>query len=122
MPEFVIVILIGLGALLPFFFLSATAFDRLVRRLHKDHLDEWRRSGGPVGFFWRPAEGILATSLPAFMMAGFGWPFRMPSVLKDDPSAKRDQIILRLCLVIWNVGVISLFAFLLRRYGFPPRV
>jgi hypothetical protein len=106
MPD--IVFVVGLLILLPFFFIAALAYDRLACRLHDLYPEEWRAAGRPVGFFWRPSEGPLYGSPIAFVKASLGWAFRLPAALATDPPSKRDQARYRICLVVWNAGVLIL--------------
>ena len=121
MPEFFIVFFIGVVLLLPFCFLAALAQDRLTRRLHDSFPEAWRSAGAPIGWFWRPPEGKSVAGQIAFMKATLWWVFRLPKELVGDRASTRDQLILRACLAVWNVGCIGLFAFVLTRYGFPPK-
>ena len=121
MPPVFVEFLIGTLLLLPFFFLASLNHDRLVRLLYEKHRADWDQARGPVGFFWRPPTGILTTSLPAFMKSSMTWAFRLPAPLAADPAAKRPLLLLRIGLVTWNVGMLSLFALIVHRHGFPPR-
>ena len=119
MPDVLLIIVPAALGLLPFFFLAALNHDRLVRRLHERHRDEWTRQGGPRGFFWAPPEVLPATSLMAFLKSSMTWAFRLPGPLAADAEAKRPHLLMRVGLIVWNVGILALFAFLLTRYGFP---
>ena len=122
MPEFFVVILVGSAVLLPFGLMAALAYDRLARRLHDSFPEAWRSAGGPIGYFWRPPGAPHPQSLWAFGKALMVWPFRLPPELQQDSAARRDQRFLRIGLILWNTGVIGLFALVIGRYGFPPRV
>src|SRR6266851_2214270 len=97
----------GITTLLPFGLLAVFAYDRLVRRLHELHPNEWRTSGGPRGWFWKPPGGLLPTSNSAFVTASMSWAFRLPAAIASDQAARRAQYMLRLGLIIWNIGIVS---------------
>jgi hypothetical protein len=120
-PDVLLICVPAVLGLLPFGFLAVFHHDRLVRRLYERHRDEWSRLGGPVGFFWRPPEGLGATSLMAFMKSSMMWAFRLPEPPAKDAEARRPHILMRIGLILWNLGCLALFAFLFTRYGFPPR-
>jgi hypothetical protein len=120
-PEFFLVAFGGIAILAPFGFFAARTQDRLIRTFHDLHLEEWTNYGGPRGWFWKPPGNLMPTAVMSFMHASSTWVFRLPSSLASDPKARRDQLQLRLWVFLWNGGVISLFAFLFIRFGFPPR-
>lgn len=119
MPAVFGTFLIGVVILLPFFFLAALNFDRLVRRLFEHHREEWNRLGGPRGYFWTPPEGALPTAGVAFMKCSMAWVFRLPDPLASDPEARRLQTRLRLSVLVWNAGCLTLFGVLYKLHGFP---
>jgi len=106
---------VAIPILLPFFFMAVLSHDRLVRRLYEHHPEEWKNAGGGIGFFWRPPEKLLATALPAFLRSAMTWAFRLPPPLANDPECRRTLRFLRIGLIVWNVGMLSLFAFLIMK-------
>jgi hypothetical protein len=114
-----VIFLAGALVLLPFFFLAATSYDRLVRRLSEQHPEEWNRLGAPRGFFWSPPNGFNPSSGVAFIRSSLSWPFRLPAVLGSDPEVRRLHARLRLGVIVWNCGFLALLAYLGIRYRFP---
>lgn len=122
MPDAFLTFLIGAALLLPFYFVTTFSFDRLVRRLHEHHREEWTRRGEPTGFFWKaPGTRRDPPALTAFMRAAASWPFRAPAPLANDPSARPLLLRMRVALLVWNLGLVALVAWILLRHGFPPR-
>jgi hypothetical protein len=111
------VLLVGILCLLPFAGLAILAQDRLTRRLCESFPEAWDQAGRPVGWFWRPSDA-LHCSVQAFLKATLVWPFRSPPVLAGDQASKRDQRLMRLGLVVWNLGVLGKCAYALTRHGF----
>jgi hypothetical protein len=120
MPEVFPAFLIGVILLLPFFFLATTSHDRLVRRLYEQHREDWKKAGGPKGFFWSPPEKLPSTALMAFMKSSMTWAFRPPAPLSGDPECRKHLVRLRVGLLVWNLGCLTLFGILYKAYGFPP--
>jgi hypothetical protein len=102
-------------ALLPFLLASFVLFDLLVRRLYTFHRASWEGAGSPHGFLYRPLEtrrGPLTKpgSSLAMQHAAFVWLFRAPRWVSDDAVAKAWLTWFRLCVLAWNLGIVSVFA------------
>jgi hypothetical protein len=119
MPEFFWVFLGGIALMLPFGYMATRGLDKLVRKLYEQHPEEWKVYGGPRGYFWKPSGDLPLTATVAFVKAGLSWPFRLPPPLAQDRDALHIQLMLRIGVVTWNVGIIALFILLHMRYGFP---
>jgi len=107
----VILALILLGFLLS----ALTSFDRLVKLEYGKYKDDWTRDGKPAGFFWRAGERGWFEFAPYFARNKLSlfWLFRTPSWAAADPEAKGQLKRLRICVLVWNAGVIAFFIFYL---------
>src|SRR6185295_12779935 len=113
MPDVYWVFPAGVVLLLPFFFLASLSHDRLMRLFHDQYPEHWRAAGSPRGFFWKPQGDLPLASSAASMRAIMLWAFRPPQVLTENPLARRSLVLLRLGVVVWNIGIVALFAFVL---------
>jgi hypothetical protein len=93
-------------------FYSFAVFDRLLRAEYELHRPEWERDGRPAGFFWRAPECDFMTSAFARTRLLFSWLFTTPDWISDSPKLAALLRRQRLAVLIWNVGMLALLAFL----------
>jgi hypothetical protein len=86
-------------------------FDQLVRLEYSSYRTNWEKDGGPAGFFWTSPEhrtfrGRLTRSLTRSRVS-LTWLFTTPEWIQVDEQARRLVRRLRILVLIWNVGIIS---------------
>jgi hypothetical protein len=100
-----------------FLFLVLTAafliFDQLVKLEYRKYRTEWEKDGKPHGFFWKPPESPLVRGAMATNRLSLYWLFRSPAWMKQNPSAVSLAKWLRICVAIWNLGIIVLVVLML---------
>ncbi len=104
-------VLIGV-ALLPFLVTSFVAFTSLVKLEYADHRPEWEADGRPGGFLWRPpTSGVLPglRSGLATNALSLKWLFITPSWARADTRARQLLLRLRICVTVWNCGIVAAF-------------
>jgi len=110
------VVLVIVGFTLAGVLISAFYFlDRLIRHEYQFHREAWENDGRPVGYLFRPPEATWFRSGFAFHRCSLVWPVRTPRWVRDDLTAKRLLSRLRWCVLVWNVGFIVFFVFLVRQ-------
>ncbi len=106
------------------------SFDRIVRREHGHHRQQWEADGGPDGFFWTASEGgpdagfwsrwkrsiqSRRQGVSARMKLWLPYVFRRPSWAAGDPEARQRFLIYRVAVLsAWTVWGIGLVAFIRR--------
>jgi len=88
---------------------SFVTFDRLIRLQADAHHESWIADGRPHGMFWR-APGGSHWAKQRCMMA---WPLRTPKWAKSDQEALQLLRRLRVLVLLWNVGVVPLFVYVI---------
>ncbi len=108
---------------IPFFFCLVGAFinfDRLMRILYIENRELWEANGRPCGFFWKPKEcaGMfynpkeLINLLPSYAACNrlaFELLFKTPNWIKGNKRAEKYLFRLRILVLLWNLGIISIF-------------
>jgi len=87
------------------------AFDVLIRRMYRDHRDQWESLGRPHGMMWHATETNRFSFKSDFARKKlqFTWLFRTPEWVKCDISATRWIWWLRFAVFFWNAGIIGVF-------------
>jgi amino acid transporter len=85
-------------------------FDRLLRAEYEGHRSTWLTDGKPSGFFWRARECDLITSPFARTRLSFIWLFLTPDWVARSAHLTSTLRRHRYAVLIWNMGVIMLFA------------
>lgn len=96
-------IFFGLMGVLLFAFFN---FDILVKIEYRKYKHEWNFDGKPRGFFWRPVESTWFSSSLAAQKLSFRWLFKTPHWAHNDIEAMSRLKILRLSVIIFNVGIV----------------
>jgi len=86
--------------------------DQLIRREYSCHRQAWEQDGRPNGFLFRPPELRFFSSGMAFQRCSLAWPFYTPGWVRADATARRLHRRMRVCVLVWNVGLIA-FIFLI---------
>lgn len=88
--------------LVPFAIAGFIVYDRLIRLEYGSYQLDWERDGRPGGIFWSP-PGAVRQGAPFLL-----WMFKTPEWARDNQQARRLLRVLRLLVLIWNVGVVLL--------------
>jgi hypothetical protein len=86
--------------------IALLTFDELVKLEYQEHYDEWVQDGKPDGFWWCHKESTWLRSSLARNKVSFYWLFVTPEWIKLSAQAKRLLRRLRICVAIWNLGII----------------
>jgi hypothetical protein len=86
-------------------------FDQLVRLEYNSYRAIWDKDGRPAGFFWispehRTTRGKLARTLARSRVA-LAWVFTTPEWIQADKQAYHLVWRLRILVLIWSVGIVS---------------
>ncbi len=106
-------IVLALALLLPFLFASFATFTRLVSWEYVNHRTEWEKDGRPAGFFfWNPVSGLWDTLRSGFAsnVVSLKWLLVTPSWIRSDAHAQQLLLRLRICVAVWNGGLIAALA------------
>ncbi|MFQ5906982.1 MAG: hypothetical protein ACE5JA_10495 [bacterium] len=87
---------------------SFLIFAQVVRLEYREHRTEWEKDGKPMGFFWKPPESILVGGSLGLNRLCFYWLFKTPEWIRQNAKGMSLLRWLRICGVIWNVGIIVL--------------
>jgi hypothetical protein len=88
------------------------AFASLVKLEHADHRPDREADGRPGGFFRRPpVSGFRAALRSGFAMnvLSLKWLFVTPSWARADARARQLLRRLRICVAVWNCGLVGAF-------------
>jgi hypothetical protein len=96
--------------------------DRLIRYEYQFHREAWERDGRPVGYFFRPPEISWFRGAYAGHCCAVGWLFYTPPWTRDDMTARTLLSLLRWCLLVWNVGILTFFGLVALYVHVTPRV
>ena len=102
-----IVLLLALAGVLTYGFVS---FDRLLRVQYERHRETWEADGRAAGFFWRAPECTILASKMARLRIEYAWLFRTPKWVADSPQLTLQLRRHRLAVLIWNIGILALWA------------
>jgi hypothetical protein len=86
-------------------------FDRLIRRQHDEHVDEWIADGRPIGMFWRPDGARFSfRSRWAMDKCTWAWLFRSPGWASRDQEALRLLRRYRVLVAVSYIGIAVVLA------------
>ena len=109
--------LIGLAVLLPIAFIGFFFIDKIFKRLHESFNSDWESYGKPCGLFYYPLGTRNMQSMLTMQMLMFTWFFKTPLWIKNDACSASYLLKARACVLIWNVGFLSLLAYMFVLYG-----
>jgi len=96
---------------IPFLFTAFLTFDQIVKTEHGEFFGNWVDDGQPRGFLWKPPPG------PSWLGTGwagqsrwFVWLFQTPPWAKSSTKVMGLLRCYRVCVLIWNLGIILWFA------------
>ncbi len=100
---------VALLVLVPFLLAAFAAFTALVKWEYANYPGAWQTDGRPAGFFWSPVSGISARlrSGVAANVVSFKWLFVTPSWARGDRRAEQLLRRLRICVAVWNGGLVT---------------
>jgi hypothetical protein len=107
-----VVLLTATVALLPFLIGSFVAFTSLVKLEYGSHRPEWEADGRPGGLFWRaPTSGLWQALRSGFAtnVLSLKWLFITPTWARADARSQQLLRRLRICVAVWNCGVVAAF-------------
>lgn len=113
----------AMSSVITFFLLASVLiaaflrFDQLVRLEYESYRRIWEADGKPHGFFWVPAESrslggwrVKASSGLASKRCALVWLFSTPEWIQRDDRAGHLLLWLRILVLVWNAGIISIAA------------
>jgi hypothetical protein len=95
--------------LIPVVFAAFIVFDLLVSLEYSSHRKSWEADGKPRGYFWSPSEiGYFNFSSGiATQRCSLVWLFSTPEWMRQDVKAKRLIFLMRILVVVWNIGILG---------------
>jgi len=102
---FAVFIIVGL----PMLFYAFLMFDRIVRIEYEMNSAAWEKDGNPYGFFWKAPECTWFKSGWARNRLSLAWLFSTPEWMLDSTDSRRYLKRIRICVLAWNVLVLSVF-------------
>jgi hypothetical protein len=106
-----------MAALMLVLLVGFVTFDSLVKIQHAEHVDAWLADGSPWGFFWRPPGSAFAGTFSRGWVS-MKWILVTPEWVRDDQRAKKLLRRMRVCIGVWNVGVLVTAVI---HFGYPSR-
>lgn len=102
----------GMLVLLPFALYGLFLIEKIIRKLHDSFPSEWDSAGRPSGLFHNPPN--INNIQPALSMLKniAVWLFVTPAWIKGDEILSSCLMKFRVCVFVWNIGILSLMAFI----------
>jgi hypothetical protein len=82
-----------------------------------NYKDQWIKDGKPKGFFWTPPDSTWIRSGLSTQRLSIFWVFKTPSWMQGDINIKSILRTMRICVAIWNIGLIIWFCFFINTIG-----
>jgi hypothetical protein len=97
---------------MPFAIYGIFLIEKIIRKLHDSYPNEWEKAGRPSGIFRNPPSINNIESAFSMLKNITVWLFSTPAWIKDEAAVSSNLMQLRICALVWNVGIMALMVFI----------